>query len=64
MDMDEKEKPKKKQISIRLPVDMLAQIDAMAKQEVRDRSNMIEWLCSKAIQGEIKEGGRDECEKA
>ena len=54
--MDEKEKAKKKQISIRLPVDMLAQIDSMAIQECRDRSNMIEWLCFKTLQSEKGEG--------
>jgi len=38
-----------KQISIRLPEEMLAQIENFGKAETRSRSNMIEWLLREAL---------------
>jgi len=44
----------KRQISIRLLVELLEQIQRMAKSERRNRSSMIEWMLSRAIK-EAKE---------
>ena len=45
-----------KQISIRLPKEMLAQIESFGKAEKRNRNNMIEWLLREAIRQ--KGGGK------
>ena len=45
-----------KQISIRLPEEMLAQIESFGKKEKRNRSNMIEWLLREALRQ--KGGGK------
>jgi len=39
----------KRQICIRLPAELLEQIQRLAKSERRNRSSMIEWMLSQAI---------------
>jgi len=41
----------KTQISIRLPTELLEQIQRLAKSEHRNRSSMIEWMLSQTIKG-------------
>jgi metal-responsive CopG/Arc/MetJ family transcriptional regulator len=45
----EEVKAVKTQIAIRLPEEMLIQIEKLAKWERRNRSNMIEWLIREAL---------------
>ena len=39
----------KRQISIRLPEELLERIQRLAKYERRNRSGMIEWMLSRAM---------------
>jgi len=39
----------KRQISLRLPAELLEQIQRLAKSERRNRSSMIEWILTRAI---------------
>ena len=39
----------KRQISLRLPAELLEQIQRLAKSERRNRSGMIEWILTQAI---------------
>lgn len=48
-------KIEKKQITIRLPVNLLDLIQKLGKQERRNRSNMIEYLIRNAIREQNKE---------
>jgi len=45
-----------KQISIRLPKEMLTQIESFGEAEKRNRNNMIEWLLREALRQ--KGGGK------
>ena len=44
----------KQAINITMDKDLLAKLEALAKEQSRNRSNMIEFLVKAAIEGELK----------
>ena len=45
---------RKTQITIRLPDELLEELDYLSKQECRNRSNIIEWLLREAMKSKVK----------
>ena len=43
------------QLTVRLPNDVLQQIEKLANKEYRVRNNMIEFLLREALKGKVKE---------